>query len=238
MPGSELVQSLVRGLELLRIAGSRPGGMRLHELADAAGLRINTAHNLVRTLCARGFLVKDAMNHFTTGPAIFELVAGKRGEAQRERLGEALLELAEKFPQDTLTVSTIKAGQVRCVLRISPDRPGELQKNPEIFFAPYTSTTAMTLQAGASEAAAAFEKQYPFEEYGAGMWGSRAAFAKIRMKIREDGYLLRQTKEHFTMAFLLPDGYALGFSGDDSREANLQGRVKAGLVFRDAMQQA
>ncbi len=236
MPGSELVQSLVRGLELLRIAGSRPGGMRLNELAEGAGLKLNTAHNLVRTLCARGFLVKDAMSRFTTGPAIFELVAGMRGEAQRERMGKALLQLAAKFPEDTLTVSTIDAGVVRCVLRISPDRPGELQKAPEIFFAPYTSTTSVVLQSGASEAAAALEKQYPFEEYGLGMWGSREAFVKIRSEVRRKGYFLRRDKERFTMAFLLPDGYGLGFSGD-APESALPFRIEAGEAFRTAVRQ-
>jgi len=236
MPGSELVQSLVRGLELLRMAGSRSGGMRLNELADAAGLKVNTAHNLVRTLCARGFLVKDAMNRFTTGPAIFELVAGMREEAQRERMGRELLQLNAKFPHDTLTVSTIDAGMVRCVLRISLDRPGELQKTPEIVFAPYTSTTAVVLQSGASEAVTTLEKQYPFEEYGAGMWGSLAAFAKIRKEVRRRGYYMRQNQEHFTLAFLLPDGYALGFSGD-APESTLAQRIEAGKGIRNAVQQ-
>jgi len=237
MPGSELVQSLVRGLELLRMAGSRSGGMRLNELADAAGLKVNTAHNLVRTLCSRGFLVKDAMNRFTTGPAIFELVAGMRGEAQREMMCRELLLLKEKFPHDTLTVSTIDAGLVRCVLRISPDRPGELQKTPEIVFAPYTSTTAVVLQSGTSEAVTTLEKQYPFEEYGAGMWGSREAFAKICEDVRCKGYYMRRKQEHFTLAFLLPDGYALGFSGD-APESALSQRIEAGKGFRNAVQQA
>lgn len=235
MPGSELVQSLVRGLELLRIAGSRPGGMRLNELSEAAGLKVNTAHNLVRTLCARGFLLKDAMNRFSTGPAIFELAAGLRREARRERLGRALLQLSGKFPEDTLTVSTIDTGALRCVLRISPDRPGELQKYPEIFFAPYTSTTAVVLQSAASEAAAALEKQYPFEEYAAGMWGSREAFAKIRRDVRRKGYFLRQNSDHFTLAFLLPDGFSLGFSGD-ATESALQQRIEAGKGFRKTIQ--
>ncbi|MFA6930827.1 MAG: helix-turn-helix domain-containing protein [Lentisphaeria bacterium] len=235
MPRSELVQSLVRGLELLRMAASRPGGMRLNELAQESGLKKNTTHNLVRTLCARGFLIKDTMNRFSTGPAIFELLAGQHRDALRERAGIALLQLSNEFSGDTLTVSTIDAGAVRCVLRISPDRPGELQKAPEISFAPYTSTTAVALQAGGSEAAAALEQQYPFEEYGAGMWGTRKAFAKAKTDTRKKGYFLRQKEQHFTLAFLLPDCLALGFSGDDPKSA-VTSRIVAAARFRSAIQ--
>lgn len=230
MAGSELVQSLLRGLELLRLAGSRPGGMRLTELADAAGLKVNTAHNLVRTLCARGFLIKDSMSRFTVGPAVFELAAGARDERLRERIGQELLKLAVKFPHDTLTVSKIIGGMVRCVLRISADRPGELQKSPEISFAPYASTTAVLLQSYFCEAIAALEKQYPFEEYGAGIWGSREEFAKVRAEVRRRGYFLRHNQEHFTLAFLLLDAYALGFSGD-ATESDLPSRIEAGEEF-------
>ena len=39
MAQSDLVQSLLRGMELLRLAASAPEGMRLSELAEKSGLQ-------------------------------------------------------------------------------------------------------------------------------------------------------------------------------------------------------
>ena len=73
MPHSELVQSLLRGLDILKLISSKPEGMRLNEIVEATGLNKSTIHNLLRTMAAREFVVKDALNRFTIGPAVVEM---------------------------------------------------------------------------------------------------------------------------------------------------------------------
>ena len=98
MPHSELVQSLLRGLDILRHISSRPDGMRLNELAAVTGLKKPTLHNLLRTLAARGFVFKDSMNRFNIGHAFYE-IAGTGIEAQRlAKAQNIFLELAAEFP--------------------------------------------------------------------------------------------------------------------------------------------
>ena len=64
MPHSELVQSLLKSLDLLKLISLKNSGVRLNELAAETGIKKTTLHNLLRTLCARGFLVKDNANRF------------------------------------------------------------------------------------------------------------------------------------------------------------------------------
>ena len=58
MPHSELVQSLLKGLDLLKLISLKNNGVRLNELAAETGIKKTTLHNLLRTLCARDFWSK------------------------------------------------------------------------------------------------------------------------------------------------------------------------------------
>ena len=56
MPNSDLVNSVVKALDILQFVSDRPEGVRLGEIVDAFGLKRPTAYNLVRTLRARHYL--------------------------------------------------------------------------------------------------------------------------------------------------------------------------------------
>ena len=83
------VQSLLRALDLLEALG-RLGDSRLGELADEVGLHPSTAHRLLGTLCARGFVTQD-------------------GRSGRYRLGYAVLALAQDTGKHT--------GELRVIAR-------------------------------------------------------------------------------------------------------------------------
>ena len=83
------VQSLLRALDLLEALG-RLGDSRLGELADEVGLHPSTAHRLLGTLCARGFVTQD-------------------GRSGRYRLGYAVLALAQDTGKHT--------GELRMIAR-------------------------------------------------------------------------------------------------------------------------
>lgn len=232
MAQSDLVQSLLRGMDLLRLAASAPEGMRLSELAEKSGLQKTTAYNLLRTLCARDFLVKDQHNRFQLGPAVFEMAAASHTTSMMTLAGQAMRQLHEKFPLDVLTFSTLEGTEARCKLRFSPDRPGELQMPANRTFPPYISVTSLALQAAAPHKAENIERQYPFEDYGEGLWGSIFNFNRAKANTLKLGYCWRQSEERFSAAFIMPDGFVLGFGGEGIAETEGIRRHKAALEFR------
>lgn len=232
MAQSDLVQSLLRGMDLLKLAASAPEGMRLSELARKSDLQKTTAYNLLRTLCARDFLVKDQHNRFQLGPAVFELAAASLATDLMNKAAEALKIVHQKFPQDVLTFSTLEGTTVRCKLRFSPDMPGEVQYPVNRTFPPYTSVTALALQAAAPHKSEAIERQYPFEDYGEGMWGAVYNFNRAKAETLKLGYCWRQSKERFSTAFIMPDGFVLGFGSEGIAEIEAPKRQTAARDFR------
>ncbi len=139
MANSDLVQSLLRGMDLIELLAAHPEGAHLNDLSEAAGLKKPTVHNLLRTLCARGFAAKDDAGRYVVGPAL--VAAAERAmRSDRGKLAETeLLGLAERFPGHVLTVATLTPTAVKCELRVSPDMPGVVQHPVGRDFAPYLS---------------------------------------------------------------------------------------------------
>lgn len=211
MPNSELVQSLLRGLDILKHISSRPDGMRLNELSFVTGLKKPTLHNLLRTLIARGFVFKDGMNRFNIGPAVYEIAGSGALTRRQMKVQAAFVQLHKTLPGCTVTLTNLSVDTVRCVLRMSPDSPGELQRPTERFFTPYASASSIVLQAAYPEEVKALEEHYPFDEYGVGLWGSTENFAAAKAKVVQDGFCCRISKGMAALAFAMPEYYALGF---------------------------
>ena len=168
MAHSDLVHSLLRGLDILKLISSRPEGMRLNEITQDTGLKKSTVHNLLRTLAAREFLVKDSLNRFSLGPAVWDMASSMKKNDTMENLSTMLLDFSRRFPQCTLTVSALRGNEIRCLLRISPDLPGLLQHPTDRIFMPYVSASAIALQSANSELSRELEKKFPFDEFGIG----------------------------------------------------------------------
>lgn len=212
MPGSELVQSLLRGLELLQIVAAAPAGLTLSEISDKAKLQKSTAYNLLRTLCAKGFLEKTSDNRFVKGIALTALVSGGKDALLLEKAARALQIMQEKNPEAVLIFTALENGVAKVKLRFSPDRPGELQWWSNRHFPPYLSVTALALQAANPEQSALIEEQYPFEEYGEAIWGNEEVFQEELAKILHRGYCWKQKSNQIAAAFILPEGFVLGIS--------------------------
>ena len=97
----DFVQSLARGLELLRLVGASGGALGVAEAADKTGLNRATARRLLKTLETLGYLdhsgreyrltsrVLELGYHYLTNLGISELVSGPI-EALSDLLGEAV----------------------------------------------------------------------------------------------------------------------------------------------------
>lgn len=212
MANSDLVRSLVRGLELVELLAAHPEGSHLNDLAEATGLKKPTAHNLLRTLCARGFAARDDAGRYFVGPALVA-AAERARRSDRLKLAEtALLDLAGRFEGHVLTVATLTPAAVKCELRVSPDMPGVVQHPAGRDFMPYSSVSAIVLQAANPQEARPLETLYPFEEYGVGIWGDAEKFAGVRRQVLREECLMRERGGHVALAFVMPKCRSLGFS--------------------------
>ena len=143
MANSDLVQSLLRGLDLVEFLAAHPEGAHLNDLAEATGLKKPTVHNLLRTLCAREFAARDDAGRYVVGPALIA-AASRVGNSTRGKIAEtALLELGGRFDGHVLTVATLTPTVVKCELRVSPDMPGVVQHPAGRDFMPYSSVSAI-----------------------------------------------------------------------------------------------
>ena len=232
MANSDLVQSLLRGLDLVELLAARPEGTHLNELAEAAGLKKPTAHNLLRTLCARGFAARDDAGRYVVGPAL-TAAAESAKRSDRARLAEtALLDVAGRFDDHVLTVATLTPTAVKCELRVSPDMPGAVQHPVGRDFMPYSSVSAIVLQAANPQEARPLEALYPFEEYGVGIWGDAAKFAGVRAEVLRNHCLMRERNGHVALAFVMPECRTLGFSFRRDGEVPLEPYRAAAAEFR------
>ena len=232
MPRSELVQSLLKGLDLLKLVSLKKGGVRLNELALETGIKKPTLHNLLRTLCARGFLVKDEHGCFHVGGTVLEIAENQQTASRRTRAADLCVELQRKLPGNVVTLAMLSGGSVRCIFRVSPDRPGELQRPPDRNFMPYVSVSSIVLQAVNPFESGMLEEHYPFEEYGIGMWGSIKKFEEAKQLVLKQKYFLRDTGKFISVAFAMPEGFTLGFSFPHEENYSIDNHLKAAEFFR------
>ncbi len=232
MANSDLVQSLLRGLDLVELLADHPEGLHLNDLAAQTGLKKPTPHNLLRTRVSRGFAARDEAGRYTAGPALAAAAETIRRGARTKRLEAALLALSRKFPDHVLTVAALTPSAVRCVLRISPDQPGVVQHPENREFMPYSSASAIVVQAADRQAVQSLELLYPFDEYGAGLWGTVENFAAELEEVAHDGCFARESGGHFAFAFAMPENHALGFSIRQAAPAPVEPYLEAAAEFR------
>jgi len=211
MANSDMVQSVLRALDLFAFLARSDQALRLTDLADRAGLKPPACRNLLRTLMARGFVMQDGEGGYLVGPAMEELSRRFRNRRIMRSAERGLRELAERFPEFTLTFSELTPDVIRCRLRISPDRPGVIQHPEGFTFPPYSSVTSRCLQVLAVHAPA-YEAYYPFEEFGAMFYPSREVFLREREGIRRHRYAEHLGEDVYSAAFFFPDHYVFGFS--------------------------
>ena len=222
MANSDLVQALCRGLDILTAVGAADDGLRLGEVAGQLGLKPSTAHNLVRTLVARGYLRRDPDGRLRVGPAV-----GRLHEQQADRLllhqaAAAMQDLALRFPRMTLTFAEIAGSEVAFSLRMSPDRPCVLQRPAGQTFHPYANASGLACLAFATaEQVRPVRERFGFYEFGAHLWGTPERFAAALAEMRQAGVAALPFEGQETFRFAAPvftgDGLFVGALGSSNR---------------------
>jgi DNA-binding IclR family transcriptional regulator len=223
MAGSNLVQSVLRGTEIVEIIAHAEDGLTLNEVSAQVGLKTTTVYNIIRTLCAAGWLERDPDGKYFVGPGLVSVVRNGNNSAVLAQAVPLMLELREYFPNGTLTFSEFTDGGIWCRLRLSPDRPGMIQRRVLQSLLPYTSATGILFQAFLGhEEFLPLTERYPFHDYGLNVWNSIKAFEEHLAKVRETGYAILPVSHLLSLAMALPvqgkeaEGhelrYALGIS--------------------------
>jgi len=92
------IQSLERGLVLLRYVVSANEPIRLGELSVFLGIEKSSAHRLMATLIRQGYIVQDNQKQYLSGPMIIEL-ASRIGN--RLKVHDAAIPLLQQLAEET-----------------------------------------------------------------------------------------------------------------------------------------
>src|SRR5258707_3636913 len=134
-PGTT-IQALSRGLGLLESVAARGGAGALTDLCKDAGLHRSTAHHLLQTLVAHGYIIQDDSSRaYRLGRKVYRLASATWSEAQIAQLALPYLRdlvrltgetanLAIRKDNEAILLETVDGeGTLRVVDRVGAARP-------------------------------------------------------------------------------------------------------------------
>lgn len=185
MANSNLVNSLLKGLDIITLVGRSKNGMRLSEIADLMNLKVPAVHNLIRTLLERGFLEKRNGNLLYIGPALMDITEMQQDSSLALAAEKVLQELHETLPKGVVVFGVATPREIRQMFRISYDRPRILQRLGSDCFHIYSSASGLLGLAFAnSSSRLLLEERHPFAEFGFHLWQNRARMESFLEEVR------------------------------------------------------
>ncbi len=187
-----MVQSVARAIDILEALGQAGEGIRLSDIAEMTGLRNNTAHNLLKTLVARGYAEKSGRGPvYGLGEEALKLAyAGENNSVVREAAAFTR-SLCSDCAEATWVFSQQIGGSVVVRLRMSPDKPRLLQKPHGVLFPPYATASGLTFLAfSPEEDAMKIRQQSPFYEQAVNLWGTPGKLDKFLVDARKKGFVI------------------------------------------------
>lgn len=189
MANNDLIQSVVRSLDIMEAVARSEEGLTLQQLSDQLGLQASTAHNLARTLLAKGYLSKATRPvKYRLGMALQELIDLQYKRTLLKTASEEMLRLARIMSKATIILAEDMGGDIVASLRLSPDRPGSLQHNNRPVAPFRTSTSLVFLAFWPDDTKAAYIQRYPVWEFGAPIWKDEAQLEQAISSVRLSGY--------------------------------------------------
>lgn len=187
-----LVQSLLRGLEILRRLAPTDHGMTLRETAAALELKEATTYKLLQTLVAAGFVEKTPRPvHYQLSSGVLELADTYWHRSLLRRAEEVVEELFEELRPHNANVVLAEAvgGEIETVLRMSPERPGIIERPRGRLMSPYASACSLAYQAFWTERERVeYQRRHPFWEQGEYLWDTPERLEELFDEIRRLGY--------------------------------------------------
>lgn len=193
MPGSELVQSILRAADVLELLASDPGGVTLGDLCTRLGLKPPTVHNILRTLAARSLVERSGPPiRYRLGPRLGEMALRVEHLAVDRQCETLLRRLVTEGVAASAHLARLAAGDVAVVLRIDATRPHLSERPVARALHPYASCAGLVFQAFCGrQQLAAFRRAHPFSVFGAAAWPSEAGLEAELERVRDEGFCVR-----------------------------------------------
>lgn len=201
MAHNDLVQSLLRGVDVVELVAQSERGLTLGEVCDALGLKQPTAHNLIRTLVARDFIEKTTSPvRYRLGSAVARLAEERQNHQTVRQASLIMHDLFDRFlahlppkirpdEEASLSFSQHMGGEVVMLLRLRLQRVGVLER-PKLVMTAYQSAAPLCFQAfWTREELEEYRRRHPFLDQGAPIWKSREALDAFLHRARERGYV-------------------------------------------------
>lgn len=205
MANNDLVSSLLKGLDILRVVAEQESPVKLFELSEMVGMKLTTVRNLLRTLCARNFLVKDDEGFYSLGQAVPDIAQYYQDRSMIMRVKETMQQLVEKLESSTVVFSELKGPEICLALRYSPDRPFVLQRPHRQTYQPYANASGLVVLAYAEERKLEqLHVRYPFSEYGAHLWKDETKLEQYLKDVYKTGYAVCPFDTDKTMRVAVP----------------------------------
>lgn len=198
-----LVQSLLRGIDILELVGEANDGLKLKDICAKLDLKIPTAHNLLKTLVSRGFLTKDAETVYFLGPRLKELGTVEVQNRFFSNMEELFLALRKKFPDSIVVYSEYFSGEIRVLTRMIPENKSI--QHPHSVLKMYSSASGLVYMAFSDKHERSnIGLANPFWEHGAHLWGSPEKLEAYIDEVGKSGVAIYPFREDDYFRFALP----------------------------------
>jgi DNA-binding IclR family transcriptional regulator len=187
MPGNELVQSLARGLDLVRIIAEAEGGLTMPEIVHASGLHRSTTNNLIRTLMSREFVTKSG-GMYRIGPAIQILAAANAANKIMTSAEAEIVILARRFPAAIISFCESVGGKIFSRFVKFPQKM-LIERNSSNEMLPYQTATGLVVLAFADpQTRQSIQLHHPFQVEGITLWENEGQLENFLSTVRNKGY--------------------------------------------------
>ncbi len=190
MPSNQLVQSVTRALLIVEILANVEDGLTLQQICNELDLKPPTVHNLLRTLAARGYVERvSEPARYRLGNQLVNLADQHRTLTTQRFAATAVSQVFAQFNQVRVTYCEDIGGDVVLKLRMSPERPGLLERPWHSVMLAYTSASVLVYQAfWREDQRLQYEAKYPFATYGAHIWGDRETIDTFLSDVGRKGH--------------------------------------------------
>jgi IclR family acetate operon transcriptional repressor len=175
---------------LLELLPGAENGLTLQQISQEIDLRPTTAHNLLRTLEARGYVTKlTKPTRYALGPSVIELAQQYMGRELQRGAAKSVSAIFARFSSGRATFAECVGGEVILKLRMTPERPGLLERPWNSVMLPYVSASALVFQAyWSDQERQTHQQRYPFAEYGVHLWQTEERLESFLAEVRAKGY--------------------------------------------------
>ncbi|NMA46285.1 MAG: helix-turn-helix domain-containing protein [Lentisphaerae bacterium] len=186
MANSDLIASLVKGSEIVKLVGFSDNGIKSSEIMTAMNLKAPTCYSLLRTLVACGFLEKRN-GRFYLGNELILLTKKQSNSSFLAKVETELMALYQKLSRGTVIFAVPGLDGILQTHRISFDRPGVIQHLDSEPMHPYASAAGLVYLAFLTDEMTVLRvnERWPFADFGSHLWKSREALNKYLDQVRK-----------------------------------------------------